>query len=383
MNPPPSMPARSGDDVGVDGRAWGTARRRTVPAAPRRAAAHPRRAGDDDGVVAPHGRAAHRSAARTRPHRPRRRRGLDGRTTLIAVRFNPTARVVIAADFGARTPAPRSPIWWHHARRARRTAIDRRWTGGRDGVAHRYGAPTALTRPGTHRPTSPASGSARRARGVLDRTPHQPADHAGWDRFDIPAAIHETFDAPVLVDNDVATGIGAGVISGGSLRRGAQGAAGDIGHIALARASDVPCPCGNRGCIEAIASGKAVARSLIRDGIAAETPSDVIALVKSGNVTAVQAVRQAGRDLGEVLTACVSLMNPAVIVIGGTMAQAAEHLVAGVREVVHARSIPLSTEHLTIASSRAASDAAILGAAQLAIDAALLPSSASPPPRTR
>jgi hypothetical protein len=55
------------------------------------------------------------------------------------------------------------------------------------------------------------------------------------------------------------------------------------------------------------------------------------------------------------------------------MAQAAEHLVAGVREVVYARSIPLSTEHLTIAPSRAAGNAAIYGAAQLAIDAALSP----------
>src|SRR5699024_8137941 len=85
------------------------------------------------------------------------------------------------------------------------------------------------------------------------------------------------------------------------------------------------------------------------------------------------AVRQAGRDLGEVLTTCVSLMNPSLILIGGTMAQAAEHLVAGVREVVHARSIPLSTEHPMIAPSRSAGDAAVLGAAHLAIDAALSP----------
>lgn len=311
--------------------------------------------------------------------------------------FNPTARVVIAADFGA-----------SHARAA---VTD---LGGTMLAAH------AEPRSIADGPEAALAWLTDTALRLLDDAGHAPTDVAGigigvpgpvefstgrpinppimpgWDRFDIPAAIHQTFDAPVLVDNDVnimalgertvawadeddlifikvATGIGAGVISGGSLRRGAQGAAGDIGHIALARASDVPCPCGNRGCIEAIASGKAVAHSLSRDGIAAETPSDVIALVKSGNVTAVQAVRQAGRDLGEVLTACVSLMNPAVIVIGGTMAQAAEHLVAGVREVVYARSIPLSTEHLTIAPSRAASDAAILGAAQLAIDAALSP----------
>ncbi|CAG7595598.1 N-acetylglucosamine repressor [Leucobacter soli] len=226
--------------------------------------------------------------------------------------------------------------------------------------------------------------------------PINPPIMPGWDRFDIPSAIRTQIDAPVLVDNDVnimalgelstswpdvtdlifvkvATGIGAGVISGGTLRRGANGAAGDIGHVALARAADTPCPCGNRGCIEAVASGRALARALSTPERQLKRPSEVVALAKSGDVEAIQAIRQAGRDIGEVLTSCVSLMNPSTIVIGGTMAQAAEHLVAGVREVVYARSIPLSTEHLTIAPSRAAANAAILGAAQLAIDTALSP----------
>jgi predicted NBD/HSP70 family sugar kinase len=122
-----------------------------------------------------------------------------------------------------------------------------------------------------------------------------------------------------------------------------------------------------------VASGRALARALSTPERRLERPSEVVALAKSGDVAAIQAIRQAGRDIGEVLTACVSLMNPSTIVIGGTMAQTAEHLVAGVREVVYARSIPLSTEHLTIAPSRAAANAAILGAAQLAIDAALSP----------
>lgn len=226
--------------------------------------------------------------------------------------------------------------------------------------------------------------------------PINPPIMPGWDRFDIPAAIRTSFNAPVLVDNDVnimalgelstswegvtdlifvkvATGIGAGIISGGTLRRGANGAAGDIGHVALARAADTPCPCGNRGCLEAVASGRALAKALSTAELKLERPSDVVALAKAGDVSAIQAIRQAGRDIGEVLTACVSLMNPSTIVIGGTMAQAAEHLVAGVREVVYARSIPISTEHLTIAPSRAAGNAAIFGAAQLAIDVALSP----------
>ena len=226
--------------------------------------------------------------------------------------------------------------------------------------------------------------------------PINPPIMPGWDHFDIPAAIRAEINAPVLVDNDVnimalgerstawqgiddlifvkvASGIGAGIISGGSLRRGATGAAGDIGHVALARAADLPCPCGNRGCLEAIASGRALARDLSTPSRTVSRPSEVVALAKTGDVAAIQAIRQAGRDIGEVLTACVSLMNPSTIIIGGTMAQAAEHLVAGVREVVYARSIPLSTEQLTIAPSRAGGNAAIYGAAQLAIDAALSP----------
>jgi glucokinase len=96
-------------------------------------------------------------------------------------------------------------------------------------------------------------------------------------------------------------------------------------------------------------------------------------LVKHGNLEAIQAVRQAGRDLGEVLTACVSLINPSVIVIGGSMAQAGEHLIAGVREVVYTRSMPLATQHLQITQSSAGVNAAVLGASMLAIHHALSP----------
>ena len=98
-------------------------------------------------------------------------------------------------------------------------------------------------------------------------------------------------------------------------------------------------------------------------------------LVKRGNIDAIQAVRQAGRDIGEVLTTCVSLINPQVIVLGGSLAQAGEHLIAGVREIVYTRSMPLATEHLQITQSKAGADAAILGASMLAIHHALAPES--------
>jgi glucokinase len=171
----------------------------------------------------------------------------------------------------------------------------------------------------------------------------------------------------------IATGIGAGLISGGTLQRGAQGVAGDIGHVQVARAANVPCRCGNRGCLEAIAAGPAIARTLREQGVEAHTGSDVVDLVKRGSIEAIQAVRQAGRDIGEVLTTCVSLVNPSVIAIGGSMARVGEHLIAGVREVVYTRSTPLATEHLSIVQSAAADRAAILGASMLAVEHALSP----------
>ena len=226
--------------------------------------------------------------------------------------------------------------------------------------------------------------------------PVNPPIMPGCNRFDVPGWVQQHLQVPVLVDNDVnimalgeratawpatahlmfvkvATGIGAGVISGGELQRGAQGVAGDIGHVRVARGSSVPCHCGNQGCLEAIASGPAIARTLRAQGVPAESGDDVVALVQRGSLDAIQAVRQAGRDIGEVLTACVSLMNPSVIAIGGSMSRVGEHLIAGVREVVYTRSMPLATEHLAIVPSAAAENAAVIGAGMLAIEHALSP----------
>ncbi|PZR51963.1 sugar kinase [Xylanimonas oleitrophica] len=226
--------------------------------------------------------------------------------------------------------------------------------------------------------------------------PSRPPIMPGWDGFDVPGWFREHLAAPVLVDNDVnimalgehstleepvehflfvkvATGVGAGIISGGLLQRGAQGIAGDIGHVRVTRGEGVLCQCGNEGCLEALASGPAVAAALRRQGIDARTAGDVVALVDAGDLAAVQAVRQAGRDLGEVLAASISFLNPSVIAIGGRMAAAGEHLLAGVREVVYQRAVPLATQHLQIVTSRATDRAALLGAGMLAIQHVLSP----------
>lgn len=226
--------------------------------------------------------------------------------------------------------------------------------------------------------------------------PVNPPIMPGWDGVDVPAILTGHLGVPVLVDNDVntmalgeyraawpelqdllflkvATGIGAGIIMDGDLRRGAQGAAGDFGHISAGASLTVPCRCGNTGCLEAVAGAGAIAFALRGIDIEAHTSADVVALARAGNLAARHAIRDSGRLIGGVLASAVSMINPSVIVIGGTLADAEDHLIAGIREVVYQRSLPLATQHLRIATSRTGSRAGILGTSFLAIDHLLSP----------
>jgi predicted NBD/HSP70 family sugar kinase len=228
----------------------------------------------------------------------------------------------------------------------------------------------------------------------------------GWDGYAIPEAFHSTYPlVPVLVDNDVnimaigeywsqwrnsvenlvyvkvATGIGAGIIAGGHIYRGAQGAAGDIGHVQVTdRRRDTDdarylqeCTCGNVGCVEAVASGTALARDLTGKGFEARTTRDVVALVKAGNLEAIRQVREAGRDIGSVLAHLVNFLNPAVVVIGGDLSNAQEPLFAGIREVVYRRSTALATGHLQMMKSRLGDAAGVTGAAVMVLEQCLSP----------
>ncbi|MFD5278545.1 ROK family protein [Pseudarthrobacter sp. NPDC058362] len=226
--------------------------------------------------------------------------------------------------------------------------------------------------------------------------PVKPPIMPGWDGFDVAGYVGERLATDVLVDNDVnimaigeryahwqdfqnvllvkvATGIGAGIISNGEIQRGADGTSGDLGHVRVPDGEDVQCRCGNTGCLEALASGPALAAKLRAEGIEATTSTDVVDLAAKGNVQAIHALRQAGRDLGEVLAFCVNLLNPSVIVVGGSLARAGDQLLAGVREAVYRRSLPLATSRLRIEQAKAPADAAILGASRMVIDHVLSP----------
>jgi predicted NBD/HSP70 family sugar kinase len=221
--------------------------------------------------------------------------------------------------------------------------------------------------------------------------PVNPPIMPGWDGFSIPGWFASRFDAPVLVDNDVnimalgehfttfpdtenllmikvGTGIGCGIVAGGHIHRGTQGAAGDIGHIRVSGHDEVICHCGNIGCLEAVAGGHALAEALTEAGTKAVNSRDVVDLVRGGNSSAVRMVREAGRSLGEVLAGCVNFFNPEVVVIGGDMAEVHEQLLAGVREVTFQRSLPLATRDLRTLPSELGDRAGIIGAAILVIE---------------
>lgn len=225
--------------------------------------------------------------------------------------------------------------------------------------------------------------------------PVSPPIMPGWDGYDVRGHFAERFEVPVLVDNDVnimalgerwvmkepvddflfvkvGTGIGSGLILDGRLHRGAQGAAGDIGHIPVSD-SDARCRCGNVGCVEAMAGGDALARELAGLGKNTANSRDVMKLARAGDNEAVQAVRQAGRLLGRVLAAAVNLLNPAVIMVGGDVAAGGDQLLAGIREVVYRRSTALATNGLVITSAAAGDRAGVIGAAAMVIEHVLEP----------
>ncbi len=213
----------------------------------------------------------------------------------------------------------------------------------------------------------------------------------GWDEFDIKRWLSDRYDAPVYVENDVnlmtiyehrrnfpavddmffikaGTGIGSGIVTGGRIFRGAQGAAGDIGHIQFSSADSPLCRCGKLGCVEARAAGWAIARDLRSLDFRAFNARDVVDLVEANKPEAIMMVRRAGQTIGEVASDVVSILNPSLIVVGGTLARTGEYLLSGVRELVYQRCLPLATRELSIVLADPHPDSALFGAAHLVLD---------------
>ena len=239
------------------------------------------------------------------------------------------------------------------------------------------------------------------ARGV----PMSPPIMPGWDKYAVRERFEIRYGSPVWVDNDVnlmalgeansnldekyeeliyikiGTGIGAGIISSKKLHRGAQGSAGDIGHIAISEPDGIICRCGNIGCLEAIAGGAALARDAItaveqgKSNFLAErfrknkvlTGKDVTDGARSGDVWSVDAVTKAGRQVGQVLATLINFYNPSLVIIGGGVSSAGDLLLASIRETVYRRSLPLATRDLEIRLGDLDDRAGLRGAAEMVV----------------
>ncbi|MEU9366715.1 ROK family protein [Streptomyces avermitilis] len=252
----------------------------------------------------------------------------------------------------------------------------------------------------TGRPADAVCGIGLAVPGPVDRDTGrvvQPPIMPGWDGYDIRGRLGRAFaehahgraDVPVLVDNDanlmaygeqrtaypdcsafalvkVSTGIGAGVVVGGTIYRGIDGGAGDIGHIRVPEGADALCRCGSYGCLAAVASGGAVARRLAEAGVPAASGSDVRELLTAGHPEAVALAREAGRRVGDVLATVVTLLNPGVLMIAGDLA--GTPFLTGVRELLYQRALPRSTAHLDVVTSRLGDRAGLIGAGALVVE---------------
>jgi predicted NBD/HSP70 family sugar kinase len=217
----------------------------------------------------------------------------------------------------------------------------------------------------------------------------------GWDGVDLRpyfTELQRLLGVPVILDNDAnaiataerqgyhdvlvikaSSGLGAGIVAGGVLQRGAVQAAGEFGHNKTAAALGLPCRCGDTGCVEAIAGGWAIVHALQQQGHSVRHLRDVVELAHGGDAEARRMIRDSGRYVGEVLAAAVNLLNPAVVVVAGDMAGAYEIFVAGLRETLYGNATAQATRTLEVVPATHGSHSAVVGGAAMVLDEVLSP----------
>ncbi|GAA1048629.1 ROK family transcriptional regulator [Arthrobacter russicus] len=225
-------------------------------------------------------------------------------------------------------------------------------------------------------------------RGVVD----SPSRMRGWHDFPVRDWLYREFGTVASVDNDAnmmalgeytlrqqqnpdtknrmdtlflkaGAAIGCGLILQGQLYRGATGAAGDIAHVQVTAAGELPCACGNRGCLETVTSGNAIVAELAAAGLAVRDLNDVVRHSHSGDIRTTTRLRSAGKLLGQTLSTVVNFINPSLVVLGGGLSQA-EPYIAAIKSQLYAGCHPLATKDLRIEESLAGSQAGLLGAGQ-------------------
>jgi predicted NBD/HSP70 family sugar kinase len=163
----------------------------------------------------------------------------------------------------------------------------------------------------------------------------------------------------------VSGGIGAGLILGGELYRGTSGTAGELGHVLVDDRGPI-CRCGNRGCLEMMAGGRAII-ALLRSSHGEDlTLDEVMALSAEGDSGARRAIADAGRVLGRSIAALVNAFNPELVIVGGAVSAAGDVLLDPLQEAVHRYAIPSAAADVRITRGVLGERAEVLGALELA-----------------
>jgi predicted NBD/HSP70 family sugar kinase len=210
----------------------------------------------------------------------------------------------------------------------------------------------------------------------------------GWVGIDAAAEASNRLRLPVAVENDanlgalaeltwgaakgrsevaylkVASGIGGALISGGRLTHGVGGTAGEIGHTVIADAGPV-CRCGNRGCLETLASARAVTSQLALSRHEEVSTKRLLELSAAGDAAAQRLIGDAGRTLGIAIANLCNIVNPECVVIGGDLSLAGDVLLDPVREVVRRNAIPSAAEDTEVVAGVLGERAEMLGALAL------------------
>jgi predicted NBD/HSP70 family sugar kinase len=162
----------------------------------------------------------------------------------------------------------------------------------------------------------------------------------------------------------VSTGIGAGLISGGRLQHGVGGTAGEIGHTLVAEGGPV-CRCGNRGCLETLASSRAIADLLSTSRREEVSTRRLLELCADGDAAAQRLVGDAGRAIGIAVANLCNILNPECVIVGGDLSAAGEILLGPLREEARRNAIPSAAGNLEIVPGVLGERAEMLGALAL------------------
>lgn len=225
--------------------------------------------------------------------------------------------------------------------------------------------------------------------------PVSPQLMPGWDGFPVSDRLRAHYGVDVIVDNDVnvmalgearqsdpadqlvvlkaGTGVGLAYVAEGVVLRGAQGAAGEIGHTQVPGHDDIQCSCGKRGCVQAVAGGQRMADRLTAAGIPCANTAEVAMLARGGVPDAIAMVREAGHAIGFVLATVVNILNPSRLVVAGDLTDARDFLLSALRETVYREANTLATSELEISRARAGARASLIGTTTMALEHALGP----------